>query len=529
VVLLVALGFLLHERRTDLRRWWRGGTAVALGLALCVPGALFAADQQASEEARLESELTRLEEQRREVEADIRKVKSAIERQRTAHLDAWANLLALPRGAGESPQGKRLRAWEEEAMDQTRAILVAGFTARTLARDAEEVHKQLAREREDLSRAGFRDRMGGLGRTAFRAGVCILFVLFPLGLLLRTRRSLKRRRSEDARTCPRCLGRDTLQVKKSPPHNPLYPDGRHLECSTCRHEFRQRYRRLPRLCFPTVGIRNSGKTRWLGTTYLQIMNSRTPSQAVVQATPSLAEQQVFGEVLRQIINAEDTDPTVHDVLLPAPLTLHLEDRDTLGKRQALVNLFDFSGEVMNRSIDVDQLRCRALLMDGFVLFLDPTQVHGGMLEQQRDALRRFDEDLRDMRKVEPGTHISTPLAVCLSRLDLLTDTSPFGPVSGDWVRRLRESAAAPLGGETLKQRSRLCEEVLPFMFQGWDVGRELRERFGGNVQFFPLTSVGLQEEGLGVRDPSSREFEPFGIFEPLLWLMHMHGYCVLAE
>jgi len=28
-----------------------------------------------------------------------------------------------------------------------------------------------------------------------------------------------------------------------------------------------------------------------------------------------------------------------------------------------------------------------------------TQVFGGMLEQQRDALRRFHDDLRDMRKL----------------------------------------------------------------------------------------------------------------------------------
>jgi hypothetical protein len=283
-----------------------------------------------------------------------------------------------------------------------------------------------------------------------------------------------------------------------------------------------RYRRLTRLCFPTVGIRNSGKTRWLGTTYLQVMNTQTPTGAVLQAAPSLAEQQAFGEVLRQILDAEHTDPTVHDVYLPSPLTLHLEDHDHLGKRQALVNLFDFSGEVMNRSIDVDQLRCRALLMDGFVLFLDPTQVHDGMLEQQRDAIRRFHDDLRDMRKLDQDAPVPTPVAVCLSRLDLIAGDNPFGPMSGPWMDQLRQSLGAPRTRQTLLQRSRLCEEVLPFMFQGWDVGRELRERFGKAVMFFPLSSVGLHSEGLHAH-------EPFGLFEPLLWLLHRHGYCVLDE
>jgi len=47
------------------------------------------------------------------------------------------------------------------------------------------------------------------------------------------------------------------------------------------------------------------QTRWLGTTYLQVMNARLPS-ASLHAAPSLAEQQAFAEVLRQIAEAEHT-------------------------------------------------------------------------------------------------------------------------------------------------------------------------------------------------------------------------------
>ena len=53
--------------------------------------------------------------------------------------------------------------------------------------------------------------------------------------------------------------------------------------------------------------------------------------------------------------------------------------------------------------------------------------------------------------------------------------------------------------------------------------------FGDNILYFPMTAVGLHEEGLGVGDLTQREFEPFGLIEPLLWMLHMQGYCVLNE
>jgi hypothetical protein len=46
--------------------------------------------------------------------------------------------------------------------------------------------------------------------------------------------------------------------------------------------------------------------------------------------------------------------------------------------------------------------------------------------------------------------------------------------------------------------------------------------------FFPVSSVGLFENELGVRDLSKRTIAPFGVAEPFLWLLHMHGYEVFA-
>ena len=55
----------------------------------------------------------------------------------------------------------------------------------------------------------------------------------------------------------------------------------------------------------------------------------------------------------------------------------------------------------------------------------------------------------------------------------------------------------------------------------------MRENFGGRCMFFPMSAVGLEEAELGIEDLCKRMIAPCGMIEPLLWLLHMHGYCVL--
>lgn len=66
------------------------------------------------------------------------------------------------------------------------------------------------------------------------------------------------------------------------------------------------------------------------------------------------------------------------------------------------------------------------------------------------------------------------------------------------------------------------------MFPGWDVERTLRANFGTRFMFFPLTPVGIEEGELGVESLDQRIRAPFGVLEPLLWLLHMHGYSVFG-
>ncbi len=331
--------------------------------------------------------------------------------------------------------------------------------------------------------------------------------------------------------CPRCLSRGTLEVRSSPAEDQHYPEPRYVLCTECGYEFRAAYLRLPRLCFPTIGASSSGKTHWLVTIYDLIRRAHLPVPVSIQRAPSLADEQ-FDRLVQAVIEHRHAPAATVHTGLNAPLMFHVRDNGRWRTKEAMLNLFDFSGEVMDQHINVDLLRHRALLMDGFVLFLDPTQVHGGgsdlSIRDQINQLGRFYEELCDIRGLAVGQKVPTPVAVCISKLDLLKTKNPMAGQAIPWLRTLRETMGRPVDLALLHTRSRLCEEQLHLIFPSWDVPRTLREKFGNRFLFFPLTPVGLEESELGVTDLARRTIVPFGVLEPVLWLLQMHGYRVLS-
>ena len=67
--------------------------------------------------------------------------------------------------------------------------------------------------------------------------------------------------------------------------------------------------------------------------------------------------------------------------------------------------------------------------------------------------------------------------------------------------------------------------MLPFLLPGIDLGAMVRNAFGGQHLYFPVSERGFA----GVRGGDTGEASPYGVIEPILWLLHMHGYCVLEE
>jgi hypothetical protein len=407
-------------------------------------------------------------------------------------------------------------------------VLLDVYVARALTAHADKLLTKVGADQVALTASvtAWRglQRWPGFGRIA----ACVTCMILPFVPLLYARQHRRRQLAATARVCPRCLNNGKLEEKQIAVRDPRYPEPKFMQCKApdCEYEFRQNYLQNPRLCFPTVGILSSGKTHWLVTAYDLIKNTQVPVRAKIGRAPSLGDDRF--DVMVQTILTSRQKPGFTRHAIPEPLLFHVTDTDRLGRSAAMLNVFDFSGEVMSQTIDRDVFRRRALLMDGFVLFLDPTQVRGGgtdlTIREQIKALYNFHDDMRDMRALDPGKSIPMPVAVCISKLDLLVTKNPFGSLARPWIRELLKTESRLVTLQTLRQRSRMCERVLSVMFPGWDLARTLRENFGTNYLFFPLTPVGLVEKELGVEDLTQRTIAPFGVLEPILWLLHMHGY-----
>jgi hypothetical protein len=364
------------------------------------------------------------------------------------------------------------------------------------------------------------------------------------------RRIRNRRRQhldEESRKCPRCLLEDTFEPsgasaddqQQAEAHQTgapargdhRQPRTRLMVCNACQYEIGENYLRQHRLCFPTVGIRSSGKTHWLAMLYRQIKTSNVQVASRIEKISS-REDERFDELVREIVyNLGHPGPTIF-LYLPYPLTFHVNDQDPLGKSRTMVNMFDFSGELTDFSIygqtEQNEFRRRALLCEGFTLFLDPTQVTRGsvsIIDDQIDALAQFVQEMHAMRGIPEEQPIDLPIAVCVSKIDLLVKENPIGTAGQDLLDNLRATMGQVPSLGVIQQRSRLVARALPQMFPGWPVERKLRENFGGRYMFFPISSVGLDQ--VDEDDAAARPLAPFAILEPLLWLLHMHGYVVL--
>jgi hypothetical protein len=127
--------------------------------------------------------------------------------------------------------------------------------------------------------------------------------------------------------------------------------------------------------------------------------------------------------------------------------------------------------------------------------------------------------------------IPVPVAVCIPKFDLLLSDNPIGGQSVQYIRELMENLSPPprqMTLEVLRERSELVEQMLPLMFPGADIRGIIEGYFGKQLLFFPMSSVSLFEHELGVRELERRTIAPFGVAEPMVWLLHMHGYQVFS-
>ncbi len=575
VVFVVAVSLGKRARRVSTRRARRAAVVAALLVLTTVPGcsngpAPGSGDWAAREEAELVTGTKDATEKAVAATAEANK-------KWTAAVDGWAKLVTVP-GAADASAEMVVRNGEAQVRKQLQATATDARLTDRLAKEAASEKTQLATDRAKLDEL----RGGARWRTiAFAVARC-LGAAFLFGLAVAPyRRALRKEAAivkADAKKCPRCFSeklvvektgtipgaeesaRDEDDEDNEDAPRPRYRAGKpkppvrrkaapaakstadsgetgYVECKTCGFRFLRSYQKVRRLCFPVVGVRNSGKTHLLATAYDKVRKQKAPAAATIVPAPSLGDER-FDLYIDLILNLKrDAGNTLHDVNTPPdPVMIHVRDTDPSGANTALVNLFDYSGELVNQKIDVDRLKKQAVKMDGFMLFLDPTQLDGRSggvtLDRQLAALNEFMADMREARKVDPGDVIPVPVAIVIPKFDLLVTRNPIGGQSVPFIRRLLEENPEQPKRTTLdivQERSAIVEDMLELMFRGVDVRALVESYFGNQVMFFPVSSVNLFENELGVEDLSQRTIAPFGVAEPFVWLLHMHGYEVFAN
>jgi hypothetical protein len=324
-----------------------------------------------------------------------------------------------------------------------------------------------------------------------------------------------RQRAAVAAMCPQCLSSGSL-VPSEPPPKGMW------ECSSddeiegsCDLKLWERYRRMTKIGFPTLGIPSSGKTHWLAMVYRQISLGSYPAKAIIRPIDSPTTDD-FDYRVAGILDGDGTTATDY-ARLPRGLPFEFQDVDPWGNSEVMVHIFDLAGETIQRDISNPRV-VRALKAHGFLFFLDPTDEAG--VQAQMKALQKFRDGVANVI----GPRLKIPVALCVSKIDQLPNQQ-FG--KGGSIDQFYEDirkVGLTFSLEAMEKRSRIVSRLRETMWPGWEIEKEVGKIFGGRHLFFPLTPVGL--ENIGEKDLKKVTARPFAIQEPLFWLLHMSGYPV---
>ncbi len=292
----------------------------------------------------------------------------------------------------------------------------------------------------------------------------------------------------------------------------------------CGYRFEAALRPLIKLSFPTLGVPQVGKTHWLTMLYWEIQNGYYPHLGFQNIPTSVTEE--MDRRVDEIMNARIGTAATQRDRIPQPLVLKYRDTDPLGRTELLANIFDYSGEVTTDTPLDDPRRERALLSDGFFFFLDPLYPW----QPQAEALKRFRLDMQELMDLEKDESLHLPIAICLTKIDLLPLVTSLPNAEEEAIRFYETLGQIDPTGEALNKavidaRSEATDALRKRIWPEWDVEQQVKDLFGGRHKFFPLTPVGL--DGAGETDLRRRTIAPFGLIDPLAWLLEMSGYTTL--
>lgn len=363
----------------------------------------------------------------------------------------------------------------------------------------------------------------------------VVSVLVAAGALVVVGAAVRRyRRKQEHDVCPQCGADDTMMFVEGTSTdrssrlrmrctNVLSVEPQFEECA---FEIHAAYRCLPRLRIATAGgTVCAGQSTWHAAVGHLLLRDFYPVTAAIAPIRSEGIATIECDICN-IVDAMVFPNATQIAPEPYPALWRL----TSTRRpsfDALLCTFDYPGESVVRMTRDDGFRRRHLQMHGYLFFVDLKWE----IDRQIEELMRFVADMREVREVSKGTLLQIPIAVCYSMIDLLPGMDPDR--AADHHRFLTDLRACGPTDEwaaqdSIARRSELClrsEQNLPGI--GDFRNRLLSHVREEDVCFFAMSSVGL--DGAGEPDLAKRRFEPFGVLDPLLWLIQRSGYPVLSE
>jgi len=399
VAFVVSCLLALHERRRQARQKRRsrlpGGIGIALApLLLALAGCGGPGGARTDTDRRvLEAEKRAAEDELAAAAADLHDLSQAREGQTQLRIENWAKYV--------DPPALKPTVVERET-ELLNRIRVAAERAAIEDRLGKDIADAAALESEEASLDAMARSAAWwqFGFAGVRVGAAALLALVAFAPFALARRRAAAEIKLSSRTCPQCLAVGKLAVQKTPRGSGEYTESTYLECKAkdrdgveCGYRVARSHQYVPRLCFPTVGIRGGGKTHMLTTAYAAIHNRVAPTGAAVQPAPSVMDEQ-FRQYIELILRHRgEAGGTIHDTAQVPPLLIHARDVDRWGPDGVLVNLFDYSGELIEETPLAAALRERAMRMNGFMMIFDPTQIYGDVggvtLEDLSSATRHL--------------------------------------------------------------------------------------------------------------------------------------------
>lgn len=173
-----------------------------------------------------------------------------------------------------------------------------------------------------------------------------------------------------------------------------------------------------------------------------------------------------------------------------------------------MTVYDIAGEAFDFAEgDVQQQQFR--YCEGFLLVLDPTADP----DYVSATVTNFINSLNEVKGKHAAKAASVPVAVLITKSDIHKKEIGLPRIKATYQPAGEDGTAA----ESFEQhRDDVCRDFL--LSHGYDNALNLIEAEFAHIRFFPVSAMG--------HDMESGQYEPWGILEPVFWLMS-HENCPL--